>query len=76
MGGKVWKQGPQVLLGNVSVEDKFPQVELRRKVDWEQWHLLTADITNVRNPMHFHHFFQGSSNGVEGEAQVGVAAAE
>ena len=66
----------QLLLDGVSVQEKFPQVEFRRKVDWEQWHLLTADITNSRDSMSFHYFFQGSSNGVEGEVEVGVAAAE
>ena len=38
--------------------------------------MLTADITNLRDSMSLHHLFQSGLDGVEGEAEVGVAAAE
>ena len=76
LGGKLWEQGPQLLLDSVSVEEKLPQVVLRGEGDWKQWHLLTADITNSRDSMSLHHLFQSGSDGVKWEAEVGVAAVE
>ena len=49
---------------------------LRGEGDWEQRHFLTVDITDSRYLMSLHHLFQGGSDGVEGETEAGVAAAE
>ena len=58
------------------MNQKFPQIVLRGEGDWEQWHFLAVDITNSRDTMSLHHLFQGGSDGVEGETEAGVAAAE
>ena len=49
---------------------------LRGEGDWEQRHFLTVDITDWRYLTSLHHLFQGGSDGVEGETEAGVAAAE
>ena len=66
----------QLLLSRPSIIEKFPQIVLRGEGDWEQRHFLAVDITNLRDPTSLHHLFQGGSDGVEGETEAGVAAAE
>jgi len=63
-------------LSRVTVNEKFSQIVLRAEGDWEQWHLLTVDTANSRDTITLHHLFQRSSDGVEGETEAGVAAAE
>ena len=64
------------MLGRSSINEKFPQIVLRGERDWEQRHFLAVDITDSRDPTSLHHLFQGGSDGVEGETEAGVAAAE
>jgi len=77
MSGEPYReQRFQLLLSRVSVNEKFSQTVLRGEGDWEQWHFLAMDISNSRDPMNLHHLFQGGSDGVEGETEAGIAAAE
>ena len=48
----------------------------RKEGDWKQWQLLTADITNSRDSISLYYIFKGSLNGVQWEAEAGVAAAK
>ena len=64
------EQELQPPFGRFIADKKSSQWVVRRKSNWEQWHMLIADITNLGDPFSLHRLFHSRLPRVEGEAET------